>query len=68
MKAYLLDKRAALMSASWGKFQILASNYSSAGYSSPEEFVLAMSESEKNQLKAFVRFIQSKEGANKFLI
>ncbi len=59
MKAYLLDKRAALMSASWGKFQILASNYSSAGYSSPEEFVLAMSESEKNQLKAFVRFIQS---------
>lgn len=47
MKAYLLDKRAALMSASWGKFQILASNYSSAGYSSPEEFVLAMSQGER---------------------
>lgn len=59
MKAYMLDKKAALMSASWGKFQILASNYSSAGYSSPEEFVLAISKSEKNQLKAFVGFIQS---------
>ncbi len=59
IKAYMLDKKAALMSASWGKFQILASNYSLAGYSSPEEFVLAMSKSEKNQLKAFVSFIQS---------
>ena len=59
IKAYSLDKKAALMSVSWGKFQILASNYSSAGYSSPEEFVFAMSASEKNQLKAFVSFIQS---------
>lgn len=56
-KAYTLDKRAALMSASWGKFQMLASNYSAAGYSSPESFVLAMSQSEKLQLRAFVSFI-----------
>jgi hypothetical protein len=57
VKAYALDKTAALKSASWGKFQILASNYIAAGYSSPESFVCALSKSEKNQLKAFVNFI-----------
>ncbi len=59
LRAYALDKRAALMSASWGKFQILASNYAAAGYSSPEAFVKALSKSEKNQLAAFVSFIKS---------
>lgn len=59
MKAYALDKRAALKSVSWGKFQILASNYVEAGYSSPEDFILDISKSEKNQLKSFVNFIKS---------
>ncbi|HHY7622457.1 TPA: N-acetylmuramidase domain-containing protein, partial [Escherichia coli] len=58
-KAYTLDKKAALKSASWGKFQILASNYATAGYASPEDFVFALSKSEKNQLKAFVSFIKA---------
>ncbi|WP_336603356.1 MULTISPECIES: N-acetylmuramidase domain-containing protein [Escherichia] len=35
-----LDKKAALKSAFWGKFQILASNYATTGYASPEDFVL----------------------------
>ncbi|ECC1662663.1 N-acetylmuramidase family protein, partial [Salmonella enterica subsp. salamae] len=59
LRAYALDKNAALKSASWGKFQILASNYQSAGYSSPEEFVMSISESEKNHLAVFVNFINS---------
>lgn len=59
VRAYALDKSAALKSASWGKFQILASNHAAAGYASPEDFVLAISKSEKNQLKAFVSFIES---------
>lgn len=59
VKAYTLDKKAALKSASWGKFQILASNYATAGYASPEDFVFALSKSEKNQLKAFVSFIKA---------
>lgn len=59
LKAYVLDKRSALMATSWGKFQILASNYKAAGYSSPEEFVRSISKSEKNQLAAFVNFINS---------
>ncbi|AHY13305.1 MULTISPECIES: N-acetylmuramidase family protein [Citrobacter] len=59
VKAYALDKKAALKSASWGKFQILASNFATAGYASPEDFVFALSKSEKNQLKAFVSFIKA---------
>lgn len=59
VRAYSLNKRAALKSTSWGKFQILASNYAASGYSSPEDFVLAISKSEKNQLKAFVSFIKA---------
>ncbi|EJS3275427.1 N-acetylmuramidase family protein [Salmonella enterica] len=59
IKAYALDKKAALKSASWGKFQILASNYATSGYASPEDFVFALSKSEKNQLKAFVSFIKA---------
>ncbi|HEY3589820.1 MAG TPA: N-acetylmuramidase family protein [Buttiauxella sp.] len=59
VKAYTLDKKSALKSTSWGKFQILASNYAAAGYASPEDFVLALSKSEKNQLKAFVSFIEA---------
>ncbi len=47
VKAYALDQKAALKSASWGKFQILASNFATAGYASPEDFVLALSKSEK---------------------
>lgn len=59
LRAYTLDKRSALIAASWGKFQILASNFKEAGYTSPEEFVKSISESEKNQLSAFVNFIKS---------
>lgn len=59
VKAYALDQKATLKSASWGKFQILASNFATAGYASPEDFVLALSKSEKNQLKAFVSFIKA---------
>ncbi|EGC7113126.1 N-acetylmuramidase family protein [Salmonella enterica] len=59
LRAYALDKRSALKSTSWGKFQILASNHVAAGYASPEDFVFALSKSEKNQLKAFVSFIEA---------
>lgn len=58
LKAYALNKSAALKSASWGKFQIMGANYSAAGYSSVEDFVVGMSISEKNHLKAFVSFIK----------
>lgn len=58
MLAYSLNKEAALKAASWGKFQILGSNHLSAGYKDVNEFVNALSISEKNHLKAFVKFIK----------
>lgn len=59
MLAYSLDKNAALKAASWGKFQILGSNHLSAGYKNVNEFVISLSISEKNHLKAFVSFIKA---------
>lgn len=57
-EAYKVDEDAALGSASWGRFQIMGSNYASAGFDSAEELVLAMSESELGHLTVFVRFVK----------
>lgn len=59
LRAYNLNKSAALKSASWGEFQIMGKNHVAAGYASVEDFVLDISQSEKNHLKAFVNFIKS---------
>uniref|UniRef100_UPI0018EC46CA N-acetylmuramidase family protein n=1 Tax=Ralstonia sp. ASV6 TaxID=2795124 RepID=UPI0018EC46CA len=59
LRAYRLNKSAALKSASWGKFQIMGRNHGAAGYESVENFVAAMSQSEKNHLMAFVSFIKA---------
>ena len=56
-KAMLLDRKAALMSASVGAPQIMGFNYAKAGFATVEEFWDAMKESEVNQLNAFVSFI-----------
>jgi hypothetical protein len=60
-KAMLIDREAALMSASWGLFQILGENFSAAGFSSVEEFVSAQEKSELEQLKSFIQFIKSQK-------
>jgi hypothetical protein len=57
-KAMDLDIKAALRSASWGRFQIMGFNHVSTGYDTIEKFVLAMYESEKNHLMAFVNFLK----------
>ncbi|GAB2611655.1 LysM peptidoglycan-binding domain-containing protein [Novilysobacter erysipheiresistens] len=59
LRAYNLNASAALKSASWGKFQIMGRWHEQAGYSSVEEFVVGISTSEKNHLKAFVSFIEA---------
>ncbi|WP_288855686.1 N-acetylmuramidase family protein [uncultured Pseudomonas sp.] len=59
VRAYRLSPSDALKSASWGRFQIMGKNFSSAGYSSVENFVLDLSRSERNHLKAFVNFIKA---------
>lgn len=58
-KALSLNAEAALKSASWGLFQILAANHSLAGFSDVESLLAAMIESESAQLDAFRSFLQS---------
>lgn len=57
--ACLLDKTAALMSASWGKFQIMGFNFALCGFTTLAEFVDAMQRDEKSQLDAFVEYIKA---------
>lgn len=56
-----LDKRAAMLSISMGKFQIMGFNFSLAGYHSVEQFHNAMFLGEGEQLKAFCRFIKNRK-------
>lgn len=56
-EAYRLDPDAALSSASWGRFQIMGSNYRAAGFASVRQFVTAMTRSESAHLTAFVAFV-----------
>jgi len=56
-QAVSLDREAALLSASWGMFQIMGFNHKVAGYDTVQEFVNAMCQSEGAQLDAFVSFI-----------
>jgi peptidoglycan hydrolase-like protein with peptidoglycan-binding domain len=59
-----IDPHLALMSASWGLFQIMGFNFASAGYGNVEAFVLDMKESEGKQLQAFVKFVTTyRQGA-----
>ena len=58
-EAYELDKDAALGSASWGRFQIMGSNYKAAGFKSVRAFAKAMTQSEADHLRAFVSFVSA---------
>lgn len=52
-----LDRTAALMSNSWGAFQILGSNYAACGCKTLQEFVNRMCKSEAEQLELFIEYI-----------
>ena len=58
-RAYQLDRKAALRSASYGLWQIMGFNHEAAGYSTVEGFVNAMGIDEATQLDAGVSFILS---------
>lgn len=57
-KASLINREAALSSASWGITQIMGYNYKICGCVSVEEFVKRQSTSEAEQLDLFVRFLK----------
>lgn len=65
--ARLIDDTAALESASWGAFQIMGFHWKRLGYTSVQDFVVAMSASESQQFDAFVRFIETDQTLYKAL-
>jgi hypothetical protein len=58
-RAILLDRNAALMSVSWGMFQVMGFNYPLVGFSTIQDFVNAAYKSEGEHLKMFVRYVVS---------
>ena len=59
IKVHAGNPEPALMSASWGLFQIMGFNHAKAGFGSVVDFVNAMSAGEPAQLMAFVGFIKT---------
>ena len=57
-RAVGLSRSAALMSASWGRFQILGENYGVCGFDTLQSFINAMYESERQHLLAFVEYVR----------
>lgn len=57
-----IDVECALMSASWGQFQIMGENWKDLGYASAQDFVDQQFASESDQLEAFIRFTEWKTG------
>ena len=58
VKAYKLNPVAALESCSWGSFQIMGEYWRAMGYASAVDFAKSMSRSPKEQIKAFVLYIE----------
>lgn len=56
-KAVKINRDIALMSASWGRFQIMGFNYKTCGCKTIQEFINKMSHSEESQLDLFVNYI-----------
>jgi hypothetical protein len=57
-EAMVLNKNAALLSASYGKFQIMGFNFAVSGFVTVEDFYNAMQVSEAEHLMAFCNYIK----------
>lgn len=55
--AISLDRKAALMSASWGRFQVMGFNFTICGCVTVQQFVNRMCTSEREQGKLFIEYI-----------
>lgn len=56
-QAIQLDRTSALLSSSWGMFQIMGFNFSKCGYKTVQQFVSAMCKSEDSQLSIFTDYV-----------
>jgi hypothetical protein len=59
-EAISLDRKAALQSASYGRFQIMGFNYKECGFSTVQDFVNAQMKGEREQLLSFVQYIKGR--------
>ncbi len=59
--AMAINHEAALKSTSWGMFQIMGFNHRVAGFKDVDAMIVAMKESERKQLDAFIAFIKSNQ-------
>lgn len=59
-KALSLDRRSALLSASYGIFQIMGFNHAICGYPTADSFYESLTSGEAHHLKAFIGFVKSK--------
>lgn len=57
-QAMQLDRNAALLSASYGKFQIMGFNFAICGFAAVETFYQTMQADEREHLKAFCNYIK----------
>jgi hypothetical protein len=58
-QAIALDKTSAMLSASWGMFQIMGFNFSKCGYKTVQQFVNDMCKSEDSQLLIFTDYVKN---------
>lgn len=58
-QAKLIDDECALLSVSYGLFQLMGFNYKASGFKTVNEMYLACARSERNQLDAFCNFVLS---------
>ena len=58
LRACVINHEAALMSASWGMFQIMGFNYGLCEFDSVYKYAATMHINHKKQLRAFVKFLQ----------
>jgi hypothetical protein len=59
-RAVELDREAALLSASWGKFQLMGFNFQKCGFALLQDFINAMYRSEAEHLTAFCHFVKAR--------
>lgn len=57
-KAAKLDRKAALLSASYGRFQVMGFNFALCGYTDVETFFNDMQDDETKHLEAFVMYVE----------
>lgn len=58
-EAFALDQKAAMLSASYGKFQVMGFNYAVCGFTNIKSFFDAMHVSEGKHLDAFCEFVET---------